>query len=355
MTDKPIKSQKTASDLIELPVLPLRDVVVFPHMVIPLFVGREKSVRALEMAMAGSKKILLVAQRSPDVDEPNAGDLYTIGTIASVLQLLKLPDGTIKVLVEGADRAEIATFGERDGLMIAHARALETTRTRSGASRSGQRAVIGQLVRTVGQALSQDSAGTDVDPGWHRGSIASGRHDRGAHRGARRRKAARAGNRRRRRPPGTPGRHDRWRDRCAADREAHPRPRQDADGEEPARVLPQRADEGDPEGTRRQRGRAERSRGSGQEDRSGRHAQAGRGQGARRAQQAQADVADVGRSHRRAQLHRLAGRGAVEEAQQGAARPAARPGSARRGPFRSGKGQGTHPRISRRAAARERR
>jgi ATP-dependent Lon protease len=131
MTDKPIKSQKTASDVIELPVLPLRDVVVFPHMVIPLFVGREKSVRALEMAMAGSKKILLVAQRSPDVDEPNAGDLYTIGTIASVLQLLKLPDGTIKVLVEGADRAEIATFGERDGLMIAHARALETTYTRS--------------------------------------------------------------------------------------------------------------------------------------------------------------------------------------------------------------------------------
>ena len=131
MTDKPNKSLKTASDLIELPVLPLRDVVVFPHMVIPLFVGREKSVHALEIAMAGSKKILLIAQRSPDIDEPNAGDLYTIGTIASVLQLLKLPDGTIKVLVEGADRAEIATFGEREGLMIAHARALETTYTRS--------------------------------------------------------------------------------------------------------------------------------------------------------------------------------------------------------------------------------
>jgi ATP-dependent Lon protease len=131
MTDKPNKSQKTASDLMELPVLPLRDVVVFPHLVIPLFVGREKSVRALEIAMAGSKKILLVAQRSPDVDEPNAGDLYTIGAVASVLQLLKLPDGTIKVLVEGVDRAEIATFGERDGLMIAHARTAETTHTRS--------------------------------------------------------------------------------------------------------------------------------------------------------------------------------------------------------------------------------
>ncbi|GAA0720158.1 endopeptidase La [Dokdonella soli] len=131
MTDKPNKPQKTSADLIELPVLPLRDVVVFPHMVIPLFVGREKSVRALEIAMAGNKKIMLVAQRSPDVDEPGAGDLYTIGTIASVLQLLKLPDGTIKVLVEGADRAEIATFGERNGLMVAHARVLDAAYTRS--------------------------------------------------------------------------------------------------------------------------------------------------------------------------------------------------------------------------------
>ena len=131
MTDKPSKSQKTSTDLVELPVLPLRDVVVFPHMVVPLFVGREKSVRALESAMAGGKKILLVAQRSPDVDDPAIGDLYSIGTIASVLQLLKLPDGTIKVLVEGSDRAEIATFGERSGLMVAHARVLEAAYTRS--------------------------------------------------------------------------------------------------------------------------------------------------------------------------------------------------------------------------------
>ncbi len=131
MTDTSNKTPKTSLDLVELPVLPLRDVVVFPHMVIPLFVGREKSVRALETAMLGSKQILLIAQRSPDVDDPAAGDLYSIGTIASVLQLLKLPDGTIKVLVEGIDRAEIAAFGERDGLMIAHARTLEATYTRS--------------------------------------------------------------------------------------------------------------------------------------------------------------------------------------------------------------------------------
>jgi len=131
MTDKPNKAPKTSADLVELPVLPLRDVVVFPHMVIPLFVGREKSVRALDIAMEGGKKILLVAQRSPDVDEPAASDLYSIGTIASVLQLLKLPDGTIKVLVEGTDRAEIAAFGERNGLMVAHARVLDAAYTRS--------------------------------------------------------------------------------------------------------------------------------------------------------------------------------------------------------------------------------
>ncbi|RYD16958.1 MAG: endopeptidase La [Lysobacteraceae bacterium] len=132
MTEKPSKIQKpSVAEPAELPVLPLRDVVVFPHMVIPLFVGREKSVRALEIAMAGNKQILLVAQRSPDIDEPAAGDLYTIGTIATVLQLLKLPDGTIKVLVEGTQRAEIASFGERDGLMVAHARTLEAGYTRS--------------------------------------------------------------------------------------------------------------------------------------------------------------------------------------------------------------------------------
>ncbi len=121
----------SASDVIELPILPLRDVVVFPHRVIPLFVGREKSVRALDVAMEGDKQILLVAQRSPDVDEPAPGDLYTIGTIASVLQLLKLPDGTIKVLVEGTARAEAIGFAERDGLLNARARALDPVVSRT--------------------------------------------------------------------------------------------------------------------------------------------------------------------------------------------------------------------------------
>jgi ATP-dependent Lon protease len=91
----------------ELPLLPLRDVVVYPHMVTPLFVGRQKSIEALEKAMASDKHVLLVAQKDPTVDEPGAGDLYSIGTIATILQLLKLPDGTVKVLIEGKARAKI--------------------------------------------------------------------------------------------------------------------------------------------------------------------------------------------------------------------------------------------------------
>ena len=90
-----------------VPVLPLRDVVVYPHMVIPLFVGREKSIQALDVAMRTDRRIMLVAQKQADVDDPKADDLYRVGTVATILQLLKLPDGTVKVLVEGVDRARI--------------------------------------------------------------------------------------------------------------------------------------------------------------------------------------------------------------------------------------------------------
>lgn len=100
---------------IELPLLPLRDVVVYPHMVIPLFVGREKSIEALEAAMTGDKQILLLAQRNPADDDPGEEALYRVGTIATVLQLLKLPDGTVKVLVEGEQRGAVERFSEVDG------------------------------------------------------------------------------------------------------------------------------------------------------------------------------------------------------------------------------------------------
>ncbi|MDG2786913.1 endopeptidase La [Vibrio parahaemolyticus] len=102
------------SERIEIPVLPLRDVVVYPHMVIPLFVGREKSISCLETAMETNKQVLLVAQKQADTDEPTIDDLFEVGTVATILQLLKLPDGTVKVLVEGQQRAKINHFKESD-------------------------------------------------------------------------------------------------------------------------------------------------------------------------------------------------------------------------------------------------
>src|ERR1700733_9647999 len=108
------------NDLItSLPVLPLRDVVIYPHMVIPLFVGRGKSIKALEASMIDNKKIFLVAQRTPSNDDPTSQDIYTIGTISSVLQLLKLPDGTVKVLVEGEQRAEATSYTQENGYLEA--------------------------------------------------------------------------------------------------------------------------------------------------------------------------------------------------------------------------------------------
>src|SRR6266566_3690748 len=103
------------------PVLPLRDIVVFPHMIVPLFVGREKSVRALEDVMKDDKQILLVSQKNAAQDDPAASDIYTVGTVGTVLQMLKLPDGTVKVLVEGGQRARIVRFADNEAFFQAFA------------------------------------------------------------------------------------------------------------------------------------------------------------------------------------------------------------------------------------------
>ncbi|GEM79743.1 endopeptidase La [Vibrio superstes] len=113
------------SERIEIPVLPLRDVVVYPHMVIPLFVGREKSINCLQSAMDNDKQVLLVAQKEADTEEPTKDDLFQVGTVATILQLLKLPDGTVKVLVEGQQRAQIHSVRE-DDFFIADAEFLTT-------------------------------------------------------------------------------------------------------------------------------------------------------------------------------------------------------------------------------------
>jgi ATP-dependent Lon protease len=111
-----------SSTLVELPLLPLRDVVVYPHMVLPLFVGREKSIEALEDAMANDKQVVLVAQRNAADDSPAADEIYQVGTVSNILQLLKLPDGTIKVLVEGGYRAAVATVEDEGSFAVAGVR-----------------------------------------------------------------------------------------------------------------------------------------------------------------------------------------------------------------------------------------
>lgn len=135
--------------LIELPVLPLRDVVVYPHMVIPLFVGREKSIEALEAAMSGEKEILLVAQKNASDDEPLADDLFEVGTVASVLQMLKLPDGTVKVLVEGDYRATISKLNEDEGFFTAQANMLAIEELTDAESELYKRTVLEQFERFV--------------------------------------------------------------------------------------------------------------------------------------------------------------------------------------------------------------
>ncbi len=129
------------------PVLPLRDIVVFPHMIVPLFVGREKSVRALEEVMADDKQILLSSQIDPSVDDPDAAGIYKAGVLANVLQLLKLPDGTVKVLVEGVARVRIAEYLENEDFFEARAEYLTEM--------PGDAATIEALLRTVGNEFER--------------------------------------------------------------------------------------------------------------------------------------------------------------------------------------------------------
>ncbi len=303
-----------AIDMTALPLLPLRDVVVFPHMVIPLFVGRPKSIKALDVAMDAGKHILLVAQKSAAKDDPAAEDLYSIGSVATVLQMLKLPDGTVKVLVEGAQRARVdrvvgrgrIPVGQRDG---ARGRGRPGARSRGDAPRAAR------AVRPIREAQQEDPARNPHLDGRDRRRRTARRRHRRASAAEARAEAGNPRNGRRRQAARAPARAARRRSRHPAGRKAHPRPRQAADGEEPARVLPERAGEGDPEGTGRGR-RERRPRRNGEEDQGRPDVEGGRGQGARRIQEAQDDVADVGRSDGRAQLHRHAAGAAVAQEEQ---------------------------------------
>jgi ATP-dependent Lon protease len=137
----------TEQTTLSYPVLPLRDIVVFPHMIVPLFVGRDKSVRALEEVMKDDKQILLSSQIDPSEDDPAADGIYEVGVLANVLQLLKLPDGTVKVLVEGRSRVKIVEYVENESFFEAQAAELEET--------SGDEETVNALTRTVAQEFER--------------------------------------------------------------------------------------------------------------------------------------------------------------------------------------------------------
>src|SRR5271157_2189605 len=132
-----------------MPVLPLRDIVVFPHMIVPLFVGREKSVRALEAVMKDDKQILLVAQKNATQDDPSADDIYRVGTVSTILQLLKLPDGTVKVLVEGGRRAGIVAFKETDAYFEAYVETIPDQTTEAKELEALGRSVVSQFEQYI--------------------------------------------------------------------------------------------------------------------------------------------------------------------------------------------------------------
>jgi ATP-dependent Lon protease len=134
---------------IDLPLLPLRDVVVFPHMVIPLFVGRPKSIKALEAAMEGERRIMLVAQKAAAKDEPSVSDMFEVGCVSTILQMLKLPDGTVKVLVEGQQRARVNRIDDGEAHFTANVTPVEAA---AGEQKSSE---IEALRRAVMQQFDQ--------------------------------------------------------------------------------------------------------------------------------------------------------------------------------------------------------
>ena len=134
-----------AADESSLPLLPLRDVVVFPHMVIPLFVGRPKSIKGLDKAMESGKRILLVAQKAAAKEEPSATDMYDIGVVATILQMLKLPDGTVKVLVEGRERAQVSKIDDDKGYFVGEFATLPAEPEDTLESEAMRRALLAQF------------------------------------------------------------------------------------------------------------------------------------------------------------------------------------------------------------------
>ena len=324
-----------------IPVLPLRDVVVYPHMVIPLFVGRDRSIQALQQSMERDKRILLVAQVDAGQDNPAADEIFRIGTVSTILQLLKLPDGTVKVLVEGGQRARVDQFEEGESFLAADVTLLESgpedgreieALTRSLLAHFEQYVklnkktppeILASLSGIENAARLADTVAAHLAVKIEHKQAILEIHDT------------------RERLEHLVARIEEEIDLLQVEKRIRGRVKRQMEKSQREYYLNE-ADEGDSEGARRHGRVAERARGACEANRIGRNVEGGAEQGLCRAQQAQDDVADVGRSHRGSQLRRLAGERAVEEAYANPPRSAQGRGSARSRSLRSREGEGTH-------------
>ncbi len=339
-----------------LPLVPLRDMVVFPRMMAPFVVGRASSIAALEAALATpEKRIFLAAQRDPKVDEPVAGDIHEIGVIASVVQSLKLPNGHIKVMVEGVVRGTIRSFAAGVGHLAVTVEPLAPRPLGAAAGEVGpyltkvlavfeQYAKLSHHLAFEGllSSLKMDDADAFCD--MLAGHLPSSIPTPGEAGAPRDREPARTS-------PEAPG-PARDRDREDQHRSPDQQQGQEADGAGPEGVLPQREDQGDPPGARQEGRQVRRDRGAPRQDRQGRDAEGDEGEGPRRAEAARGDAERLRRGDRLAQLHRLARPGPVEEGDARDEGHQARREDPERGPLRAREGQGAHPRVPRRPAAR---
>ncbi len=302
-----------------------------------LFVGRERSIAALDEAMNRGKEIFLSAQRNAKTNEPTPEDIFAIGSVGVIMQLLRLPDGTVKVLVEGKRRAKIRRFLASDAFFLVEFDEIAEVRRRRRRRGRGLDALGAEHVRALRQAQQADPARGPDERAGHRRPGAPRRHHR--RQPADLKLADRQAlleTEEAEEAPRAPHRADAGRDRDPPGREEDPLPRQEADGEDAEGVLPQRADAGHPEGAGRRRARRVQER-----DPGGRGAaqdqadeQGGHRQGQEGAEEAQDDAPDERRGDRRAQLHRLDPRAALVRQERGAPRPRRGREDPRRGPLR---------------------
>ncbi len=290
-----------------VPLLPLRDIIVFPHMVSQLFVGRERSINALDAAMARDKDIFLAAQKNAKTNEPTPDDIFQVGTLGTVMQLLRLPDGTVKVLVEGKRRARIKRFAQTDEFFLVEVEEIAEAGTRGVEVEALMRSVQAafEMYVKLNKKVQPEvlmSVQTIDDPARLSDTIVANLPtiklaDR--QQLLEMEDASQA--------PRTSARADAGRDRDSPGGEEDPVARQEADGEDAEGVLPERADAGHPEGAgwRRARRVQERDPGDRGDAQDQADEQGGLREGQEGAQEAEDDAPDERRGDRRAQLHRL--------------------------------------------------